>query len=253
MKKVPIALAWLALPSFLTGQEAMYEKAEFRQDGKVLPYRFLKPLELKKGEKYPLVVFLHGAGERGKDNKSQLVHGGSLFTDKANREKFPCFVVFPQCPSERRWVEVDWGQKKPHSQPKAASEPLHLTRLLLDQLLKDEPVDAKRIYVMGLSMGGFGAWDFAARYPDLTAAAVSICGGADDSTAPRLKDIPVWAFHGAEDTAVWPARSRSMVEALRKLDAPVRYTEYEKVGHNSWTPAFREPELLSWLFSQRKK
>src|SRR5205823_185887 len=136
--------------------------------------------------------------------------------------------------------------------PVEPSEPLRLVRKMLDQFIAENPVDRSRIYVMGLSMGGFGTWDFAARYPELVAAIAPICGGADDSTAPKLKDIPVWAFHGAQDTAVWPERSRSMVEALKKAGGNVRYTEYEKVGHDSWSRAFREPDLLPWMFEQKK-
>lgn len=252
MRRILVFVACLILPSPLSAQEALYEKGEYPEGGQVLPYRLLKPMENKAGEKYPLVLFLHGAGERGTDNKAQLIHGSTLFTDKANRAKFPCFVLFPQCPPGKRWVEVDWGAKNSHTQPKGPSEPMRLTHGLLEQLLKDQPIDEKRIYVMGLSMGGFGTWDFAARYPERIAAAVPICGGADDSTAPRLKDIPVWAFHGSADTVVWPQRSRTMVEALRGLKADVRYTEYEKVGHNSWAPAFREGELLAWMFAQKK-
>lgn len=252
MKAALVTLACF-IPGVLMAQDAGYEKAEFREGKETMPYRLLRPLAVKKAEKYPLVVFLHGAGERGTNNTTQLIHGSSLFLDRKNREKFPAFVIFPQCPTGKRWVEVDWSEKKPHQQPKEPSDPMRMTRALVGQLLKDLPIDEKRVYVVGLSMGGFGAWDFAARYPELTAAIVPICGGADDTTAPKLKDISVWAFHGAKDTAVWPERSRSMIEQLRKLGAMPRYTEYEKVGHDSWNHAFREPELLHWLFSQKKK
>jgi predicted peptidase len=129
---------------------------------------------------------------------------------------------------------------------------MRLTKVMLDQFLKDNPVDPDRIYVMSLSMGGFGTWDFAQRYPDFIAAAAPICGGADDSTAAKIKHIPIWAFHGSDDTAVWPERSRSMVAALKKEKGNVRYSEYEKVGHDSWTRAFAEPELLSWMFAQKR-
>ena len=252
MKTFLLSIAFL-IPGVVMAQDPGFEKAEFRDGKDVLPYRILKPLHTEKEKKVPLVLVLHGAGERGMDNTAQLVHGSALFLDPKNREKFPCFVLFPQCPPGKRWVEVDWGQKTSHAQPKEPSDPMRLTRHLLDQLLSKEPIDEKRIYITGLSMGGFGTWDFAARYPDLTAAIAPICGGADDSTAPRLKDIPVWAFHGAKDTAVWPERSRSMIQALRKTGATPRYTEYEKVGHDSWNNAFREPEFLPWLFSHVKK
>jgi predicted peptidase len=129
---------------------------------------------------------------------------------------------------------------------------MQATRILVDDLIKNHAVDKKRIYVMGLSMGGFGTWDFAARYPEITTAIVPICGGADDTTAERIKAIPTWVFHGSDDTAVWPERSRSIVAKLKDLKAPVKYTEFEKVGHDSWTPTFATTELLPWLFEQKK-
>lgn len=253
MRRVAITLFVLCVPSLLwAGGQDMYEKETFTADGKKLLYRILKPAKLEKGKKYPLVLFLHGAGERGDNNTVQLVHGSSLFTTKENRARYPCYAVFPQCPNGKRWVEVDWSDKKSHSAPKEPSEPMRLTRLLVAQLLEEQTVDADRIYVMGLSMGGFGTWDFAQRYPDLVAAAVPICGGADNSTAERIKHVPIWTFHGSADTAVWPDRTRGMVNALKKIKGNVRYTEYEKVGHNSWGRAFAEPELLEWMFAQKR-
>ena len=207
---------------------------------------------MEPGKKYPLVLFLHGAGERGDNNAAQLTHGGSLFASAANREKYPAFVLFPQCPNGKRWVEVNWGEKAPHMAPKEPSDPMRLTKKMLDSFLKTNPVDTDRIYVMGLSMGGFGAWDFAQRYPGFVAAAVPICGGADNRTAEQIKGVAIWAFHGGADTTVWPQRSRSMVEELKKANGNVRYTEYDKVGHDSWNRAFAEPELLPWLFAQKR-
>lgn len=234
------------------GGQDMYEKAVFTADGQKLPYRVLKPAKLEEGKKYPLVLFLHGAGERGDNNAAQLVHGSTLFTKAEHRIKFPCYAIFPQCPNGKRWVEVNWSDKKPHATPTEPSDPMRLTRKLLDQFLKDHPVDPDRVYVMGLSMGGFGTWDFAARYPGLVAAAVPICGGADNQTAGKIKEIAIWAFHGSADTVVWPERTRTMVEELKKVKGNVRYSEYEKVGHNSWSRAFAEPELLAWMFAQKR-
>ena len=253
MRPLFIALLLATLPTLLfAGGLDMYDKETFTADGKKLLYRVLSPAKIEKGKKYPLVLFLHGAGERGNDNKAQLVHGSDLFSKAENRDKYPCYVIFPQCPNGKKWVEVDWSAKKPHVSPKDPSEPMRLTRLMLEQFMKDYPVDAKRIYVMGLSMGGFGTWDFCQRYPDLAAAAAPICGGADDSTAEQIKHIPIWTFHGSDDTAVWPERSRSMVAELKKVKGNVKYSEYEKVGHNSWSRAFAEPELLTWMFAQKR-
>ncbi|MFO0866170.1 MAG: PHB depolymerase family esterase [Gemmataceae bacterium] len=254
MKKLALAFTLLLGASMLPAQEpAKYEKHVFEKGGQKLPYRLLKPAKIEEGKKVPLVLFLHGAGERGDNNEAQLVHGSGLFLKPKVREAYPAFVLFPQCPNNKRWVEVDWGQKTTHKQPADPSMPMGLTKLLVDQMHKEQAIDGKRIYVMGLSMGGYGTWDWAARYPELTAAIAPICGGADDSTAEKLKNIPVWAFHGADDTVVWPQRSRSMVNALKKVGGDAKLTEYEKVGHGSWGPAFNEPELLPWMFSQKKQ
>jgi predicted peptidase len=242
----------LATTTAWGGGPDTYEKAVFEDGNQKLNYRMLRPAKIEAGKKYPLVLFLHGAGERGDNNAAQLTHGGSLFSSPQNREKYPAFVIFPQCPSDKRWVEVDWSDKTPHASPKEPSDPMRLTKKLLDQLMKTEPVDADRIYVLGLSMGGFGTWDVLQRYPDVAAAAVPICGGADNGAAEKMKHVAIWAFHGGADNTVWPQRSRSIVEELKKANGNVRYSEYDKVGHNSWSRAFAEPELLPWLFAQKR-
>ena len=140
-----------------------------------------------------------------------------------------------------------------HVQPKEPSEPMRLVLELIDAVRKDYPVDPKRIYITGLSMGGFGTWDVLARRPDLFAAAVPICGGADETTAPTMATIPIWAFHGAKDPAVKVSRTRNMIEALKKAGGEPKYTEYPDVGHNSWVPAFKDPEMMKWLFAQKKE
>jgi len=229
-----------------------YAAATFTGARGVLPYRILTPEKIESGVRYPLVVFLHGAGERGDDNSRQLQHGGSMFSNAANRAKFPAFVIFPQCSNEKRWVEVNWGDPQPHQQPKEPSEPLSLVIELVPSLMKSLPIDPSRVYVMGISMGGFGTWDIAARHPEWFAAAVPICGGADNSTAPLLAKMPIWTFHGDKDTTVQPVRTRSMVEALGKAGGNPKDTELPGIAHNSWTPAFANPELLPWLFAQKR-
>jgi predicted peptidase len=115
------------------------------------------------------------------------------------------------------------------------------------------PIDPMRVYITGLSMGGFGAFDLLARRPDLFAASAPVCGGADEKTADKIKHIPIWAFHGAKDTAVKPARSRNMIGALEKAGGKPKYTEYPDVGHNSWDNAYRDPEFSKWFFAQKKE
>lgn len=228
-----------------------FEALVFQDHNQKLPYRLCKPLGYDSQKHYPLVLFLHGAGERGTDNLVQLKHVVRIFATKKNQERYPSFVVAPQCPVSARWVEVDWGADS-HRQPEEASQPMALVVKLLAELDKAYSVDSKRRYVIGLSMGGFGTWDAISRYPDLFAAAVPICGGGDETRAAAIAQIPVWVFHGGSDTTVKTIRSRNMVAALRKAGGQPRYTEYPGVGHGSWTRASQERELLPWLFAQKR-
>ena len=198
-----------------------------------LPYRMLSPKAVAADIKYPLVIFLHGAGERGTDNKIQLEHGMNDFASDAIMEKYPAYVVAPQCPPERKWVEVDWTLES-HTIPDEPSVPLAATFALIETLRQELPIDDRRIYLTGLSMGGYGTWDALARKPDLFAAAAPICGGGDPAVAAKFKHVPLWAFHGDQDTAVKPKRSREMIEALKAAGGTPKYTEYPGVGHDSW-------------------
>lgn len=221
------------------------------EKGGTLPYRLLKPRHYDSQKKYPLVLFLHGAGERGTDNQAQLKNAVSIFTLKENLRKFPCFVIAPQCPSEQRWVEMDWGADSGVA-PAEPSAAMRMSIKALAALGKEFSIDADRRYAVGLSMGGFGVWDALSRYPGLFAAGAAVCGGGDESKAAAIGKTPVWAFHSEDDPVVKVSRSRNMVKALRDAGAQPRYTEYQKLGHVSWNQAFGEPELLPWLFSQKK-
>ncbi|MCI0360708.1 MAG: prolyl oligopeptidase family serine peptidase [Planctomycetaceae bacterium] len=220
--------------------------------GHKLPYRLLAPAKVGAGTRYPLVVFLHGAGERGDDNKKQLVHGMNDFASDEIMAKYPAFVVAPQCPEGKRWVEVDWTLDS-HQMPAQPSEPLTDVFELIDNLVATKPIDAKRIYITGLSMGGFGVWDAVQRRPELFAAAAPICGGGDPLLAKQIHFVPVWAFHGDDDKTVKVKRSREMIEALRDVGERPKYTEYKGVDHDSWTRTYKDPALYEWLFAQRKK
>jgi predicted peptidase len=138
-----------------------------------------------------------------------------------------------------------------HKMPEKPSSPAQLALDVIAEMQKEHPIDGDRLYVMGLSMGGYGTWDLIQRYPDLFAAAVPICGGGDESSADRIK-APVWAFHGDQDQAVPVARSRNMIDALKKAGRQPKYTEYPGVGHDSWRNAFADKELLTWLFAQKR-
>jgi predicted peptidase len=228
-----------------------FEPLVFQDNNQSLPYRLCKPAGYDPQKQYPLVLFLHGAGERGTDNQAQLRHVARTFAAKENQLKFPCFVVAPQCPSNAKWVEVNWSADS-NRQPEQPSQPMALAIKLLAELQKKYSIDSKRLYVIGLSMGGFGTWDAISRYPDLFAAAVPICGGGDETRAAAIARIPVWVFHGGNDGTVKTIRSRNMVAALQKAGGQPKYTEYAGVGHGCWARAAQEPELLPWLFAQKR-
>lgn len=230
-----------------------YEARVYTNDkGEKLNYRLMLPAgyDAKAETQYPLVLFLHGAGERGSDNTKQLIHGAKDFASEVNRAKYPCFVVCPQCPEGKKWVEVDWSLDS-HEQPAEESLSLTLTREAVAALQREFRVDDRRLYVTGLSMGGFGTWEMIARTPDLFAAAAPVCGGADEATARRVTNLPIWAFHGDKDTAVKPERSRRMIAAIEKAGGKPQYTEYPGVGHNSWAQSYADPKFMEWLFAQK--
>ncbi|MBN1588962.1 MAG: prolyl oligopeptidase family serine peptidase [Pirellulales bacterium] len=215
-----------------------------------MPYRLLKPAGLDRRDgKHPLLVFLHGIGERGTDNRVQLRHGRPLM--KATARDYRALVLVPQCPPTATWAARRWNDTN-HALPDKPTEPLRLLVELIEQLKTRYPIDPARVHVMGLSMGGYGTWELIERYPDRFAAAMPVCGGGDESQAKRLTGLPIWAFHGSADRLVPPIRSRGMIEAIRKAGGQPKYTQYEGVGHNSWDRAFAEPELLKWLFAQRR-
>jgi predicted peptidase len=220
--------------------------------GQVLPYRLIKPENYDPNQKYPLVLFFHGAGERGDDNQAQLKNAVDVFASEEIRRKYPAFVVVPQCPSGQRWVEMDWGADS-GVQPAEPSPAMRMSRELIAELQKEFSIDPRRIYATGISMGGYGVWDALTRYPGLFAAGAAVCGGGDESKAGAIGATPVWAFHAEDDPVVKVSRSRNMVKALQDAGGTVRYTEYpadKKLGHVSWNEAFNDPGLLPWLFDQ---
>jgi predicted peptidase len=217
---------------------------------KVLRQNLLLPVDSSK--KYPLILFLHGAGERGNDNQLQLNYIDSVFANDNFQKTNPCFVLAPQCPSDKRWVEVDWNLDK-HILPENPSISLKLVNSLIDSLISVLPIDENKIYITGLSMGGYGTWDFISRYPEKFAAAVPICGGGDENTASKIANIPIWCFHGAKDKVVKTLRSQNMINAIVKSGGNPKYTEYPELGHLCWNRAYSTPELYTWLFSQTRK
>jgi predicted peptidase len=218
--------------------------------GRRLRYRLLSPDGYETSTAtHPLLVFLHGAGQRGYDNEAQLAHGKSLMQTAARR--YGCFVLVPQCPSGGWWAGRHWSDPQ-RCLAEDPSETMELLLQVIARLEKEYRIDASRLYIMGLSMGGFGVWDAIERWPDRFAAAVPICGGGDQGKAASIAQLPIWVFHGQRDPVVPADLSREMVSALKAAGGNPRYTEFAGVGHNSWTPAFHERELLKWLTAQKR-
>lgn len=246
----------LVLSASLTvrGQnDSLFEKHIFVSGLKdTLPYRLMRPKANDASENYPLVLFLHGAGERGNDNNKQLVNGAKNFAIDSIRKKYPCYMLVPQCANNYRWVETDWKLPS-HIMPGKPSRYLNATMILLDSLIKNLNIDTNRIYITGLSMGGFGTWDAISRWPEKFAAAVPVCGGGDTAKASVIKNIPVWAFHGDKDNVVMVSRSRNMINKIKKAGGDPKYTEYQGVGHNAWSATYANPAVIEWMFAQNKK
>jgi len=205
----------------------------------------LKPEEEKSNQKYPIVLFLHGSGERGTDNIINLKFITPLFMKGESRTKYPCYLLIPQCPPDEWWS----GKNGNDSSGGAADVMVRL----IDSLATKMSIDTKRIYLTGLSMGGYGTWYLLARYPNKFAAAAPVCGGGDPDKASLFKHTPLWVFHGADDNAVPVEESRKMVKAVTEAGGKPKYSEYAGTGHNSWDKAYAEPEFLPWLFGQRLK
>jgi pimeloyl-ACP methyl ester carboxylesterase len=188
----------------------------------------------KGSERYPLVIWLHGAGQSGSDNEAQMGGATKPFTEEANQEERPCFVLAPQCPDR------NIGFK--------ASNLMTLVKSLCDSL----PIDEARLYLTGSSMGGSGSWRLGTEYPGVFAAIVPLCGGGDPSKAAALKETPLWAFHGDKDEDVPLERSTSMVEAIKAVGGTkAQLTILEGEGHLITSVVYGKPELHEWIFAQQ--
>jgi predicted peptidase len=181
-------------------------------------------------KKWPLLLFLHGAGERGNDIELVKKHGPPKIVEEKD---MPFIVVSPQCPEGQWWVAEDLN-------------------LFLEKIILDYRVDTNRIYLTGLSMGGYGTWELAIRYPEKFAAIAPICGGGDTIMIERIAHIPVWVFHDAKDKVVPILRSEEMVKALKNIGGDVRFTVYPEAGHDSWTETYNNQELYEWFLKYRK-
>jgi predicted peptidase len=217
-------------------------------EGKTIHYRQLIS-DYDPVSKYPLVIFLHGSGERGDDNDAQLKWGVQNFASNKNMKMHPAIVIAPQCPKGNSWGNYSNTDMSLLPSP---SDPMKLVIELIKETIQKLPIDTDRIYITGLSMGGFGTFDAISRYPDLFAAAVPVCGGGDIKRAASIAHIPIWIFHGALDRAVNPVLSHNMLKALTDAGAHPGYTQYPKAGHFSWIAAYDDEMMMDWLFSQKK-
>jgi predicted peptidase len=237
-----------------------YQKSMLVEGKDTLRYRILYPLNYQQGTIYPVIIILHGSGERGRNNESQLAHGADLFLKPEIRQKYPAIVIFPQCPDDTVWSYFQ-SKESPDSKHDILTFPFQsnpafperMVKELTDDLINKGEADPHRIYLGGLSLGGFGTYDLLIRYPGYYAAAFPICGACNVSLfAKKAKKTPLWIFHGAKDDVVDPAFDRELFLKLKNAHAPVKYTEFPEANHNSWDPAFAEPDLLPWLFAQHR-
>lgn len=220
--------------------------------GSKLPYRQYVTPKLMANIKIPLVLFLHGAGERGDDNALQLVHGVQPILGYCEKQGIAIALIAPQCPIDQRWVERLTTACPPRLTP-APTPSIQLVSELLADRCKALPIDSSRILVTGLSMGGYGTWDLLERNPDLFAAAIPVCGAGDSTLAWKVRKVPIWAFHGKMDSVVPVERTREMVVALWACRGNVRYREYPEGNHNVWDATYSDPTVLKWFFSQKRK
>jgi predicted peptidase len=200
-----------------------------------LPYLLFLPEGYGKepDRKWPLILSLHGAGERGDDLDVLRDYGPAKEAEK--NPEFPFICVSPQCPDNELWLGL-----------------LEELKSLLDQVVSTYSVDQDRVYLTGFSLGGFGAWAMAKIYPDSFAAMAPICGGGTVDGIDKMKDIPVWAFHGEEDEAVPVEMSRIIVKALQEAGGQAKLTVYPGVGHDSWSQTYENPELYEWMLHHRR-
>ncbi len=218
----------------MSNQQARRFEAQITKRVRLNYLLYLPPgYDKASGEQWPLLMFLHGYGERGDDLELLKKHGIPKIL--AAGKDFPFIAISPQCPGESWWpLEVD------------------ALKALLDHIIEDYPVDEKRVYLTGLSMGGFGSWSLSIAHPELFAAVVPICGGGVPGLVGALKDVPVWAFHGTLDEIVNLSQSEEMVKALQEAGGNVKLTVYPDLAHDSWTATYDNPELYDWLLQQKR-
>jgi alpha-L-fucosidase 2 len=281
------SIAHIIARSITGSPEVRFQFRSFTSSGASLPYRLFVPENYTRQEKYPLIMTLHGVGESGNDNVAHVKKNrvAERWAEDSTQKIQKCFVVSPQCPTSDKWVNVpSWSNVYYNTQSLQESASLGRALALVDSLVKEFPIDTNRLYITGLSMGGYGTWDVLARHPGKFAAAIALCGGSDTSKANKIRNTPIWTFHGALDNVVPPTATRSMISRFETLGtSAVKYTaqygnyfsgstitrekltskidsgattifcEYPDADHSIWTNTYNEPLLTRWLFKQKKQ
>lgn len=229
---IALLLGLSTSPAFAEQPQASPGKQVEVKDANTYNYLLFTPANYEKQDKWPLIVFLHGAGERGDDLNRVKVHGPPKIVEQ--KPDFEFVVVSPQVPKDQRWD----AEK---------------VMRIVDSLTKSLKIDSDRIYVTGLSMGGAGTWAMAAKYPERLAAIVPICGRGDIAAVDKFKSLPCWVFIGAKDRPELVQANHEIVDALKKAGGEPKYTVYPEAGHDSWTESYNNPKLYSWLLDQRRK
>ncbi|MAU89139.1 MAG: phospholipase [Flavobacteriaceae bacterium] len=250
MKKLLFSLLFVS-QTIVLSQE--FSKELFVSDKDSLPYRLLLPKNFDKAKKYPLIVFLHGAGERGNDNELQLVHGKDLFINMNKNNTFPSIVVFPQCSKNSYWANVSRiNNSFSFLGDPTENKSLKLVEGMINELQSNFKINSNQIYVGGLSMGGMGTFELVYRNPDMFAAAFAICGGANPKIGEKISKTNWRIYHGDKDFVVPVKLSIDMYNSIKSFNKNVYLKIYPNVNHNSWDNVFREPDLFKWLFSNSK-
>lgn len=257
MKKL-LSIALLLMVNLAYSQDkSLFTIELFIKGNDTLKYRMLLPENFDAEKQYPVLFFLHGAGERGNDNEAQLVHGSKLFLNAENRKNFPAIIIFPQCPQNDYWsnVKINNANTTDRFSFQKGGKPnkaMSLLMALVSKIKSEKFSDNDRFYVGGLSMGAMGTFELLRRKPNVFASAFAICGGDHVENVKKYKHMPLWVFHGGKDNVVPIQKSEIVVNELKRLGADVKFSIYPDANHNSWDPAFAEPDFLSWIFSFRR-
>ena len=242
-----------AVSKLIDPQKAFKKETFAASNGINMPYRIYVPEDYNEKYAYPVVLFLHGAGERGTDNEKTLNNVIPNLYIKKTSPFYHAIVIVPQCPENMQWVDTPWANGNYSIDSVPVSKPMTAAVELLDSVIGTYSINTDRQYVMGLSMGGFGTWDLIMRNPERFAAAIPFCGGADPNQAENLKNIPIWTFHDTTDPTVPVSGTQATVEAIKAAGGTlITYTETSRYAHNVWTPGSQTPALPGWLFGQRK-